>query len=256
LTPKTRRTLFLVAGAAMVAFYLWGLTGLPAFGHYHGPYGYLIDAIAVGQTHATGVVSAVNFDYRGFDTLGEEFILFVAATGVALVLRQLRDEKEQGKLADAEQDASGRSGAPTSEIVRMVALASTGPVLVLGWFLSTHAQTSPSGGFQGGVVMATAVFMVYLGGQFIAFRRLSPVDLSEAVEAVGAGGFVLVGLGVLASGAAYLADILPLGSPAGEVDASGTIALISFCVGVEVVAAFVLIGNELLEQTVLVRSET
>lgn len=254
MSPNTRRTLFLVAGAAMVAFYLWGLTGLPAFGHYHGPYGYLIDAIAVGQTHATGVVSAVNFDYRGFDTLGEEFILFVAATGVATVLRQLRDEDDQGKLADAGR--SGRSGSPTSETVRMTALVFTGPVLVLGWFLSTHAQTSPSGGFQGGVVMATAVFMVYLGGQFIAFRRLSPIALTDAVEAVGAGGFVMVGLGVLASGAAYLADILPLGSPAGEVDASGTIALISFCVGVEVVAAFVLIANELLEQTVLVRSET
>jgi len=40
------------------------------------------------------VVSAVNFEYRGFDTLGEEFILFIAATGVATVLRHLRDEHD------------------------------------------------------------------------------------------------------------------------------------------------------------------
>jgi multicomponent Na+:H+ antiporter subunit B len=242
-----------VAGAALAAFLLWGLSGLPAFGHYHGPYGYLIDAIAVAQTHATGVVSAVNFDYRGFDTVGEEFILFVAATGVATILRELRDETEEHPRPRAEEEPSGRSGSPTSETVRMAALAFTGPVLVLGWFLTTHAQTNPSGGFQGGVVMATAVFMVYLGGQFIVFERMSPVDVADAVEAVGAGGFVMVGLAVLATGASYLADILPLGSPPGEVDTSGTIALISFFVGVEVVAAFVLIANELLEQTALIR---
>ena len=36
---------------------------------------------------------------------------------------------------------------------------------------------------------------------------------------------------------------------------SGTIALISFFVGVEVAAAFVLIVSELLEQTLLIRQE-
>ena len=65
----------------LVAFYLWGLSGLPGFGDYPGPYGFIINRIAVGQTNATGVVSTINFDYRGFDTVGEEFILFAAAAG-------------------------------------------------------------------------------------------------------------------------------------------------------------------------------
>jgi multicomponent Na+:H+ antiporter subunit B len=253
--PAARRWIFLVAAAAMLAFYVWGLAGLPAFGHYRGPYGYLIDHITIHQTHATGVVSAVNFFYRGFDTVGEEFILFIAAVGVATVLRALRDESENGGRG-ADESGSGRGAAPTSETVRTVALVYTGPVLVMGWFLTTHAQTDPSGGFQGGVVMATAIVLVYLGGEFLVFRRLSPVDVTETVESLGAGGFVMVGVGALATGASYLADILPLGSPAGAVDASGTIALISFFVGVEVVAAFVLVANELLEQTLVIRSRS
>ena len=44
---------------------------------------------------ATAAVSAVNFDYRGFDTLGEEFILFAAVVGVASLLRGLRGEHEE-----------------------------------------------------------------------------------------------------------------------------------------------------------------
>lgn len=253
MSPEARRVVFLAGAAGLVTFYLWGLADLPAFGHYHGPYGYLIDAVAIHQTHATGIVSAVNFFYRGFDTLGEEFILFIAVVGVATVLRSMREGEDGVGAGDAM--GMGRAASPTSDAVRTAALAYTGVVLVVGWFLTTHAQTNPSGGFQGGVVMASAIVLVYLGGQFVIVRRISPVDLNETVEAVGAGGFALVGIGVLATGAPFLADILPLGSPAGAVDASGTIALISFFVGVEVVAAFVLVINEFLEQS-FVRSGT
>ena len=95
MTPAVRRLVFLAGMAGFAAFYLWGLTGLPGFGNYPGPYGDIINRIAVAQTKATGVVSAVNFEYRGFDTLGEEFILFAAAIGVATVLRHLRGERER-----------------------------------------------------------------------------------------------------------------------------------------------------------------
>lgn len=249
MTPRQRRWIFLTAASGMLAFYLWGLVGLPGFGHYPGPYGDVINAVAVGQTHATGVVSAVNFEYRGFDTLGEEFILFAAATGVATVLRYLREEHD----TTAQDAAKDRPARPTSDAVRMVALGFTGPTLVVGWYLATHAQTSPSGGFQGGVVLATALVLVYLAGQFIVFKRFSPTDLIDAIEAVGAGSFAAVGVAALGLDATYLANILPLGNSPGAVNSSGTIALISFLVGIEVAAAFVLITAELLEQTLIIR---
>lgn len=248
MTPGRRRALFLVGLGAMGAFYLWGLVDLPPFGGYRGPYGDLVNTFAVARTHATGVVSAVNFYYRGFDTLGEEFILFIAATGVATILRQLRGERERPAVAEASQTEVS----PTSEAVRIVSLVLIGPTLVLGWLFITHAQTSPAGGFQGGVVVVTALLLIYLAGQYLALRRLSPVDLVDAVEAVGAAGFAGVGLGALAAGSAYLADVLPLGSHPGAVNSSGTIALISLFVGIEVSTAFLLIVSELLEQTLLV----
>jgi len=49
-------------------------------------------------------------------------------------------------------------------------------------------------------------------------------------------------------------NFLPLGQAPGAVSSSGTIALISFFVGIEVAAAFVLMIGELLEQTLLVRT--
>ena len=203
--------------------------------------------MAVAETNATGVVSAVNFEYRGFDTVGEEFILFVAATGVAVVLRHLRGEQEHnGAAADWAMPRA-------TDAVRLAALVFTGPIVVLGWYLASHAQTSPSGGFQGGVVLASAFILIYLSGEFLLFRRISPVDITDAVEAVGAGGFAAIGVTALAMGLAYLNNFLPRGTTPGAVSSSGTIPLISFFVGLEVAAAFVLIVAELVEQTLLVR---
>jgi multicomponent Na+:H+ antiporter subunit B len=249
MTPGQRRWIFLAAGTGFVAFFLWGLSGLPGFGNYPGPYGPAILQVAVAQTRATGVVSAINFEYRGFDTVGEEFILFAAAAGVSVVLRRLRGERERSAL----DEAADRDVPPTSDAVRMVALMFTGPVVVAGWWLASHAQTNPSGGFQGGVVLATAFVLIYLAGEFLVFKRFSPVTLTDVVEAVGAGGFAAVGLSAVLMGLPYLTNFLPLGQVPGAVSSSGTIALISFFVGLEVAAAFILIVGELLEQTLLIR---
>ncbi|HLH81846.1 MAG TPA: MnhB domain-containing protein [Trebonia sp.] len=247
--PALRRWVFLAGAAGLVAFYLWGLSGLPGFGNYPGPYGPAILRIAVAQTHATGVVSAVNFEYRGFDTVGEEFILFTAAAGTAIVLRMLRGERERPPA----DEARDRDVPPTSGAVRTVALMFTGPVVVAGWWLASHAQANPSGGFQGGVVLATAFILIYLAGEFLTFRRLSPTAIADAVEAAGAGGFAAIGLAAVCLGLPYLDNFLPLGQIPGAVSSSGTIALISFFVGLEVAAAFILIVSELLEQTLLIR---
>jgi multicomponent Na+:H+ antiporter subunit B len=246
-TPKQRLWFFAVAAAGLVACYLWAFAGLPGFGNYPGPYGQEILRQAVERTHATGVVSAVNFEYRGFDTVGEEFILFTAAAGMSVVLRRLRAERE----TEPADETDARTIPATSSAVRVAALLLVGPTAVLGWWLASHAQTNPSGGFQGGVILASAFLLIYLAGEFLTFRRLSPVALLDAVEAAGAGGFVAIGLAAIAMNLPYLYNYLPLGQYPGAISSSGTIALISFFVGIEVAAAFVLIVGELLEQTLL-----
>lgn len=249
MTSRQRLVLFGVAVAGLVGCYLWAFAGLPGFGRYPGPYGQAILARAVAQTHATGVVSAINFEYRGFDTVGEEFILFTAAAGMAVVLRKLRNEREDEMIGDAASPETP----PTSSAVAVVALLFVGPTVLFGWWLASHAQTNPSGGFQGGVILATAFLLVYLSGEFLTFRRLHPTALLDAVEAVGAAGFAAVGLTAVFLGLPYLDNFLPLGKFPGAVSSSGTIALISFFVGLEVTAAFASIIGELLEQTLLVR---
>jgi multicomponent Na+:H+ antiporter subunit B len=94
--------------------------------------------------------------------------------------------------------------------------------------------------------------LIYLAGQFLTFKRISPVDVADAIEAAGAGGFAALGAAAMAMGLPYLDNFLPLGGVPGAVSSSGTIVLISVFVGVEVAAAFVLMASEMLEQTLLV----
>jgi multisubunit Na+/H+ antiporter MnhB subunit len=42
------------------------------------------------EVAANNAVTAIVFDYRGYDTLGEATVLFTAVTGVALILRKVR----------------------------------------------------------------------------------------------------------------------------------------------------------------------
>jgi multicomponent Na+:H+ antiporter subunit B len=247
-TPILRRWVFLVAAVAAGALLLWGLTGLPAYGVYAGPYGDVLNQVAVAERKAANVVAAVTFDYRGIDTMGEEFILFAAVLGVAILLRAQRDETEQ----PPDEDAADRHAPATSNAVRVVGLALVGPVVLFGVYVVTHGHLSPGGGFQGGVVLATAALLVYLSGEYVTLRRVSPEVLGDLAESTGAAGYVAVGLLGVAAGATFLANVLPLGQP-GALLSAGTIPVLNLAVGLEVAGGFVLLLSEFLEQTLVIR---
>jgi multicomponent Na+:H+ antiporter subunit B len=247
-SSSVRRALFLISALGLIALLGWGMAGLPEVGEYPGPYGDVLNDRAVEERHALNVVAAVTFDYRGFDTLGEEFILFAAVIGVALLLRAHRDEQE----TEAGDKAESRRPPPTSDAVRLLGLGLVGPTVLFGIYVVAHGHLSPGGGFQGGVVLATALLIVYLAGRFATYERLGPESFIEVAEGAAAAAYVGIGFAGLALGAAYLDNIVPLGK-IGDLFSAGTIPLINAAVGVEVAAAFVLLCDEFLEQAIIVR---
>ena len=248
MTLRVRRAVFEVAGAAAAGFMVWALAGLPAFGRYGGPYGVVLNRVAVGERHATNVVSAVNFDYRGIDTVGEEFILFAAVMGVSMLLRAQRREHRETRRGLASRLALGGA----SDALRVAGLSLIGPMVLAGVWLVSHGQSTPGGGFQGGLILAAAPLLIYLVGRYLAFRRMNPVGLLDLGEGTGAGGFVLVGLAGLVAGGALLQNVWPLGQP-GAVFSAGTMPVISLSIGLEVAAGMVLVAFEFLEQGLLIR---
>jgi multicomponent Na+:H+ antiporter subunit B len=249
-TPRVRLYVFLLAGAGLFIYLIWGFAGLPDFGHYAGPYGDVLNRIAVPERSNTDVVTAVNFDYRAIDTLGEEFILFAAVVGVASLLRTLRGEKSR----DPDDDAPGRRVPETSLAVRLAGLGLVAPIVLVGIYVVAHGHQTPGGGFQGGVILATALLLIYLSSDYITMRRVGPPELIEAAEGAGSVGFVLIGLAGLVFGSAFFQNVLGKGTP-GQLDSAGLIPLSNLAVGLAVTGGFSFMLSEFLQQTLVRRGK-
>ena len=52
---------------------------------------------SLATSQAVTPVTAIVFDFRGYDTLGESFVLLIAITGATVILRKHRDRWEGGK---------------------------------------------------------------------------------------------------------------------------------------------------------------
>ncbi|GAA2410409.1 hypothetical protein GCM10010191_19100 [Actinomadura vinacea] len=102
--------------------------------------------------------------------------------------------------------------------------------LMTGVYIVAHGHLSPGGGFQGGVVLGSAIHLVYLSGDYPALARIRPIPVFENGEGLAAGAFVVLALWC-----------------AGQVEAMNAV------VGLEVGCAVVLVLAKFFEQALLMR---
>jgi multicomponent Na+:H+ antiporter subunit B len=244
MNPRFRLTLFFIAAVGMAALFFWGYRDLPPLGDYRGPYGDVIASLAVYERHTTDVVNAITYDYRGFDTLGEEYILFGSVLGVLLLFRkQKEDTEDQNKRWQSFRE----DRIPATDAIRVSMQGMVAIMIAFGLYVSTHGALTPGGGFQGGVILATAPLVVYLSGSVSQFQRIVRHPLLSFSESLGAAGYALIGMGALFAGANYLTNFMPLGTT-GYINSSGTIGTISVAVAFEVSGGVVLVMQSYLEE--------
>ncbi|RSM91624.1 sodium:proton antiporter [Kibdelosporangium aridum] len=240
MSRRVRIALFLTAASGLAVVLAMAFLAAPPFGESWHPYRDSAVAIALRQA-TSNVVSSINFDLRAMDTLGEETILFASVIGAATLLRLGDDEVRR-------PESRARPVIPTVRVLGWLLL----PVaLLLGVDVIAHGQLTPGGGFQGGVVVATGVHLLYVAGSYRALRKLRPLDWYTYAESVGVGAFVGLGcLGIL-TGSAFLANVLPKGE-FGDLFSGGTVGILSVAVGLEVAAAVVVLLAQFLEQAIAV----
>jgi len=251
MSRRARLAFFAVAAAALAVTLGIGLAGLPSFGSQVSSYAKLLNVLAPRQRHVTDVVSAVTFDYRGIDTLFEEFILLGAVAGISMLLRPLSDEVRELP----EDKVPDRAIPPPSPAVWLLAVLLSSLLTRIGLETITHGVLTPGGGFQAGVVLASAIYVVYLGTNYTTVERYQPDALLEASDGVGAFGYVVIGLLGLLAGDVFLTNVVGLGVT-GNMIAGGTIALLNLTVGLEVAGGFAILASEFLDQTAVIRTRT
>jgi multicomponent Na+:H+ antiporter subunit B len=231
--------MFLPSVALLAALLTWSLVAIPRFGHYRGPYGFVLNRVVLPERHMTNVVTATVFDYRGFDTMGEEFILFIAVTGVVLLLR----EQDRDESSDSEDEIG-------SDAVRVGGSLAVGVCLLVALWLIAFGFVTPGGGFQGGVALASSVVLVFLVASHKAWSGIASEEVLDPFEGVGAGGYVVVGLAALIGGMAFLTNLLGPGTP-GTLYSGGSAPFVNWAAGTEVAAAFLILFMEFIEAYVV-----
>ncbi len=177
----------------------------------------LLNINEIETNSANGVTSVVTY-FRGFDTLGEVTILFLSIFGIGLGLDGYRDKLNifayENRLLKSSVDILF-------------------PLIILfGFYIIIHGHLSPGGGFQGGVIIASAFLLMFLakGDKFSLNHKI--ISITEALSGAG---FILIGiLGVLLVDR-FLGNFLPLGTIK-ELFSGGVIPLIYIFVGIKVSA--------------------
>jgi multicomponent Na+:H+ antiporter subunit B len=139
------------------------------------------------------VVTAVLASFRGYDTLGEVFVVFTAGIGI-LFLFGARPSQKPGspgiKVAEPGQ------GLRHYLIPRVVGRLLIPFILLFGLYVQFHGDYGPGGGFQAGAIVAAAVILfALLEGEAQALRVL-PQKLLTGLMVGGA--LLYGGVGVVA----------------------------------------------------------
>ena len=164
-----------------------GLAGVP-FGQDRMLVGQYYLNHVKAQTGAINAVTAIVVNYRGFDTLGEVTVLFIASTGVGALLWRRKKERT------AKTEGSIVLTTGTRLLVPFV--------LLFGVYIFIHGHLTPGGGFPGGATIATAFLLLYM-----AFTQYEiPHRGFEQTEGIAGMSYVIVGLIGLALGGYFLYD--------------------------------------------------
>ena len=61
----------------------------------------------LANTHSVNDVTSIVFDFRGYDTMGEAFILLTACAGTAVILSNFMNTEEKKKVKKAKKEEKG-----------------------------------------------------------------------------------------------------------------------------------------------------
>jgi multicomponent Na+:H+ antiporter subunit B len=239
-----RLLVFAIGAGCVAAMFAVAFFRMPAFGGTVHLYRDL--AVPASVAHKTAnVVGSINFDQRGFDTLGEETILLASVVGAAVLLRPAREESE------LRPERAGQ----TMQATTLVGYLLLPVTLLVGFDVVLHGQLTPGGGFQGGVILATGLHLVYVTGDYPALDRLRPLDVFEAGEAAGAAAFGALGIAGIVITGAFLADIVP-GGTFGQLLSAGTVPVLNGAVGLEVGCGVVVLLAHFLQQDIIIAAKS
>ncbi len=201
IAPRAGRGVALIVVTITTLLIIYATFDKPRLGDPNAPVHQHVAPFYIENTYELmgfpNVVTAVLASFRGYDTLGEVFVVFAAAIGVLFIL-------------DARTGTGPAYGMPEARglkhhlIPKAVGGLLVPFVLLFGLYLQFHGEYGPGGGFQAGAIVATAIILyAILEGEKAALRAV-PRSVLMALVVGGALLYGLVGVVCMLMGGDFL----------------------------------------------------
>jgi len=173
------------------------------------------------ELSVANVITAIVVNYRGFDTLGEVSVLFLASLGLGSILYRKHKEGEE-EVAILK---------PSSQLIQAGSKLIFPAILVLGAYVFIHGHLTPGGGFQGGAIIATGFLLMIMAYKDYKVSH-NVLTWVESIAGITFAGIGIIGLVVSHS---FLENFLAVGN-LNDLFSGGIIPIIYIAVGFKVAA--------------------
>ncbi len=200
---KHKPLLALLAVTITGGLLIYGTLDMPHFGaadapiHQHVAPRYINDSMQ--EVGVINIVTSVLASYRGFDTFGEVVVIFTAGIGVLALLSVVR-RRDDDALIDSVNDSMHEKHL----ILRIVTKMMIPFILLFALYVQFHGDFGPGGGFQAGVIFASAIILYTLIFGLITARRVINQSLIRLIAAIGVLLYGCVGVASLLNGGNFL----------------------------------------------------
>jgi len=175
--------------ALLLFVFAWVVLTLPSFGDPAAPTNNMVPAEylthGTAETGAENVVTAMIFTYRGFDTLGESCVLFLALSSVMMLLlrRDMSSVKPKERIA-LQKDAA-KEPKTRNFIVTVMSRILVPFIFLYGLYVLLGGESSPGGGFSAGAIMSAGMILYRHAVGAEASERLMNERLFTVIRTVG-----------------------------------------------------------------------
>ena len=196
--PQKKRTWLALSIVTITGgLLIYGTSDLPAYGSADAPAHQHLSAYylekSVEETGVPNVVTAILASYRGFDTMGELVVIFIAGIGVLSLL----ESTSKTKLTSA-------SSLHEHTVLRIVSKMLIPLIMMFALYVQFHGDYGPGGGFQAGVIFASAIILYSILFGPDAARTVMTDRVTRLLAAFGILLYAGTGFAAMANGGAFL----------------------------------------------------
>jgi multicomponent Na+:H+ antiporter subunit B len=196
--PQKKRTWLALSIVTITGgLLIYGTSDLPMYGsadapaHQHLSVYYLEKSVE--ETGVPNVVTAILASYRGFDTMGELVVIFIAGIGVLSLI-----------APTSKANLTSESFLHEHTVLRIVSKMLIPLIMMFALYVQFHGDYGPGGGFQAGVIFASAIILYSILFGPEAARTVMTDRVTRLLAAFGILLYAGTGFAAMAYGGAFL----------------------------------------------------